>query len=74
VIKVLILGVPVAVNVHMQRSFEFLGFQSGAVEAFFLLGLAISILEDENTMLSVNLTHPPPSDMMPHPRRTKTST
>jgi hypothetical protein len=55
----------------MECNFEFLGLHSGAVEAFFLLGLDTSIVEDETT---IKLMHPPPSDVMPHPRRTKTST
>jgi len=55
-------------------NFEFLDFCSGADEAFLLLGLDILKLDDETTVLSLNIRHPSPSNVMPQPRRTKTST
>jgi len=50
-------------------NFEFLDFCSGAHEAFLLLGLDILNLDVETTMLSLNMRHPSPSNVMPHPRK-----
>jgi hypothetical protein len=72
VIKVLILGSTSCCKEYASN-FEFLDFCSGADEAFLLLGLDILNLDDETTMLSSNIRHPSPSNVMPHPRRTKTS-
>jgi len=54
--------------------FEFLDFCGGADEAFLLLGLHILNLHDKTTMLSLNIRHPSPSNVMPHSIRTKNST